>query len=404
MKSVYFSFIFLLFLFVSSTAQTYKVGDAVSIEWKGKWFPGKILEVKGTNYKISYDGYGADWHETVASTRLKPAEAVKPTSLEMASVSGGNEYSYKGLETIWDVQASSNDKLIVCASASGKVVLLSATDLSLVAEIKCGTSPVMSASISSDGKYIAAGCGEGMVYIYTTSDNTNWTLYTTLETYSSISRLRFSPVNNDLYIAGAPKVDYTKSNIDVWNTDEKKFKQTLLKSIVGDHVISAISFTKDGSKVAFAISNTKSGIEVFETATGKLAYRIATKFDVVACSFSADGSLIAGGGTDKAVNLWKTSTKTIVWTSTWSKGTTDYLYGVAIAPDAKSIAAVGTGTGNKIKVYDITSGKITAEFSKSNPGGNAVSFSSDSKKVFAGFTTYGDIAKVTNVYMTSLGQ
>ena len=57
---------------------------------------------------------------------------------------------------------------------------------------------------------------------------------------------------------------------------------------------------------------------------------------------------------------------------------------------------------NKIKVYDITTGKITSEYGKSNPGGNAVGFTSDSKKVFAGFTTYGDISKVPIVYMTGV--
>ncbi len=406
MKSILLSVLFLFLLNNSIKAQKYVVGDAVNIDWKGKLYPGKILEVKPGSYLVSYDGYGTEWNETVKPERLKPytsnAQGPAPTTSVTATTASTNETSYKGVETIWDLSIDKSNAIVVCASAYGKILLLSAQDLSLQQEISTGKSPVMSVSISSDGKYIAAGAGDGKVYIYNTGRDQPWSLYTTIEGYSSIARLRFSPVKNDLYIAGAPKSDYTKTVVDVWSAEEKKVKQTLLKSSVGDHIISGISFTNDGAKVAFAVSNEKKGIEVYETSTGKLAYRINHKEDIVSCSFSSDGKLIAGGGTDQAVTVWNTTTKAALWTSSWNKGTSAYVYGVAIAPDGKTLAVCGSGTGNKIKVYDMNNGKVIAEMGKSNPGGNAIIYSSDSKSVYTGLTTYGDISKVTVVYKTAM--
>lgn len=50
---------------------SFKKDDKVSILWKEKWYPGKILELKGDKYLVSYDGFGAEWNEEVGLERLK---------------------------------------------------------------------------------------------------------------------------------------------------------------------------------------------------------------------------------------------------------------------------------------------------------------------------------------------
>jgi uncharacterized protein with FMN-binding domain len=49
----------------------YKAGDALEVEWKGKWYPAKILEVKDGKYKIHYDGYESSWDEWVTTARMR---------------------------------------------------------------------------------------------------------------------------------------------------------------------------------------------------------------------------------------------------------------------------------------------------------------------------------------------
>jgi hypothetical protein len=51
---------------------SYKKDDKVTILWKEKWYPGKIIEVLGNNtFKVSYDGFDAEWDEEVGLDRIK---------------------------------------------------------------------------------------------------------------------------------------------------------------------------------------------------------------------------------------------------------------------------------------------------------------------------------------------
>ena len=49
----------------------YEVGQSVEILWKGTWYPGRILDIKGNQYKITYTGYNSSWDEWVETARLR---------------------------------------------------------------------------------------------------------------------------------------------------------------------------------------------------------------------------------------------------------------------------------------------------------------------------------------------
>jgi hypothetical protein len=49
----------------------YKVGDLISVEWKGTWYKSTVLEVKGETYKIHYEGWGSEWDEWVSPARIR---------------------------------------------------------------------------------------------------------------------------------------------------------------------------------------------------------------------------------------------------------------------------------------------------------------------------------------------
>ena len=50
---------------------SYKAGDPVSVEWKGTWYPAKVLDTKDGKFQIHYDGFEASWDEWVANDRIK---------------------------------------------------------------------------------------------------------------------------------------------------------------------------------------------------------------------------------------------------------------------------------------------------------------------------------------------
>jgi hypothetical protein len=46
-------------------------GEAVEIEWKKKWWPGAILDVRDDFALVHYDGFGDEWDEWVTAKRLR---------------------------------------------------------------------------------------------------------------------------------------------------------------------------------------------------------------------------------------------------------------------------------------------------------------------------------------------
>lgn len=49
----------------------FRVGDAVSVEWRGKWYPCHVLRVDGARFFIHYDGYDSSWDEWVTEARIR---------------------------------------------------------------------------------------------------------------------------------------------------------------------------------------------------------------------------------------------------------------------------------------------------------------------------------------------
>ncbi len=49
------------------------VGDAVMVEWKGRWWPARVISLRNgtTPYKIHYDGYSNSWDEWIGDARIR---------------------------------------------------------------------------------------------------------------------------------------------------------------------------------------------------------------------------------------------------------------------------------------------------------------------------------------------
>ena len=218
-------------------------------------------------------------------------------------------------------------------------------------------------------------------------------VYDTLEGYSSVWKVRFSPITNDLIVSGAPKADYTKTQIDVWDIEKKKIKYNVLKSTNAEKSISDIEWSFEGDKIAVGISNKKKGIEVYDS-IGKFSYRIENKFDVTTVAFAKGGSLLVSGDLGGKIILWNLADKKQVWSKEWREGTVENVNDVAFSPHSLTIAVCGRGTGAPIKIYNRDNGSLKAAFGTDNPVGNSILFSADSKNVFGAYTTYGDISKV----------
>jgi hypothetical protein len=52
-------------------AATVPKGSAVTVEWRGEWYPARVLQRQGDRTLIHYDGYDASWDEWVGPRRLR---------------------------------------------------------------------------------------------------------------------------------------------------------------------------------------------------------------------------------------------------------------------------------------------------------------------------------------------
>jgi len=50
----------------------FKVGERVRVEWNGKIYTASVIDIVGPEkYKVHYDGFGAEWDETIDGIRIQ---------------------------------------------------------------------------------------------------------------------------------------------------------------------------------------------------------------------------------------------------------------------------------------------------------------------------------------------
>jgi hypothetical protein len=52
-------------------AAQFFVGQAVRVEWGGRWWEAKVLKAENGRYYISYSGYSSNWDEWVGPARIR---------------------------------------------------------------------------------------------------------------------------------------------------------------------------------------------------------------------------------------------------------------------------------------------------------------------------------------------
>lgn len=50
---------------------TFELGRRVEVNWKGGWYPARILQVRGSIHQVHYEGYSKVWDEWVCANRIR---------------------------------------------------------------------------------------------------------------------------------------------------------------------------------------------------------------------------------------------------------------------------------------------------------------------------------------------
>ncbi len=211
----------------------------------------------------------------------------------------------------------------------GTLRLLQASDDRVVRTMKGHSVQVQSVAFSPDGMLLASSAmqevslwrvGDGMLSRTLQVPDGGW-----------MESVAFSPDGNLL-----ASHSLLSGQVYVWQVSDGKLLNTLEGE--NDGYAGHVAFSPDGATVALG-KNTH--VLLWHIPDGKLLRTLESQAGIESIAFSPDGSLLASGSSDGAIQLWQVSDGSLLHTLT---GHTSGVSGVAFSPDGQLIAS-GSGDG-----------------------------------------------------------
>lgn len=187
-----------------------------------------------------------------------------------------------------------------------------------------------------------------------------------------VTALAFSEDGKSLFTSGYREVLE-------WSTADGR----LLRRIGGmPERVLALSMQPGGKNLAVAGGTPgRSGeLLIVDVAQSTVAHKLpGSKDTVLAACFSPDGSLLASGGTDNIVHVFRSSD----WKQAWkAEAHADWIMALAFSPDSKELASVGRD--RSARVIDAQTGEIQFTYAEHQSGVRSVVFDNDAQTAISG--------------------
>jgi WD40 repeat protein len=299
--------------------------------------------------------------------------------------------------TVNDVEYSPDGNILYSCGGAYQIIafnsdngsqLFSATDEGNVHRI----------SINKDGSLlVSGGYANKNLRIYNAN---NLKVVATINDFTSVDDLCFSPINNHFAVVGA--LPNNKQAIVIYDADVKGKVKNIFTQGSGTALPTCLTYSQDGKYIAAGFANETTGIYIYDAESGSKIRYIAHSSDITDLEFSPDGQYIAGGGIDNNVNIWTVSTGSLVKTL---KGLDDYILTIDYSPDGSYIVAAGMDHTCVFKMWNVSTGSLVQSMDQKGPDINALLFSPDGQSLAVALRTYGDLFEVTTtaIYKTSDG-
>jgi WD40 repeat protein/DNA-binding SARP family transcriptional activator len=232
---------------------------------------------------------------------------------------------------------------------------------------------VYAVAYSPNGQMLAAGTGNGKLYIWWTVTGQ---LALMLQAHAeSVWGLAFSPDSRTLASSGAD------GNIRLWDAYSGE-----LVTVVGEHTdgAPALTFSPDGRTLVSAGSTGQ--VCVWDAQTGGLKQRLGGhSASVQAVVFSPDGTWLATGARDHRIQLWQIGTlaeQESARSACTLLGHTDWVNALAFSPDGRTL--VSAGNEGVIYLWHHRNGRLRQKLKGHAGGIQALAFSPDGRLLASG--------------------
>ena len=233
---------------------------------------------------------------------------------------------------------------------------------------------VLSVAFSPDGNLIASGSADATIKLW----NRNGRLLRTFNGHTGmVASIAFSPDGRTI-LSGGSDFRSLDNTLKLWDVATGKE----IRTFTGHPTqVKSVVFSPDG--LLALTGNGDKTLELWNVATGQ-AMRTFTGHSesVNSVAFSPDGRTVVSGSSDKTIKLWDvTTTKELI-----SFTELFWVSSVAFSPDGRTVLS-GTGSDNKdikVKLREVTTGKIVREFTGSTKDVYTVAFSPNGKNILSG--------------------
>jgi WD40 repeat protein len=224
-------------------------------------------------------------------------------------------------------------------------------------------SGVAAITYSPDGRWLAAGFGDGTIRLWDTATGLERVIHNKL--LGAILSLAFSPDSKKLASGNF------NNNIGIWNVETGQELATLKGHV---NRVKSVAFSPDGSKLASGSHDETVKLWDVKSQQELNTFNYSDLIESVA--FSPNGRLLAVGGWGGIVKIWELATKKEVQALSAHAGN---LRTLAFSPDGKMIAT--GGQDRTAKLWEVTTGKHLATFTRFSELVSAVAFSPNGKNL-----------------------
>jgi WD40 repeat protein len=306
---------------------------------------------------------------------------------------------------------TANGSHIVTAGDDGKIKLWNAGNGANERTLDGGGKGVQALAVSKNNVLLAAGCGDGIVRVFTLNDGK---LLAEIKAPGVVGNLTFAPNNQTLAAAcasaegagvlqtwnvafnpgqaapaefGKPVQTYSGAGevggivfdskgtvfysasankpIQVW----KLAADTPVKNLAHPNIVNAVAFNPAGTQLATGCHDGR--LRIFDVAKGTVVREIqahvtAPQPSAIYClSWSGDGKQIVTGSYDHSLKLWNAEDGKLVREfkryeeKKFEKGHHDSVVTAALAPDGKTLAS--GDWDHAIKIWNVADGNVLRE-------------------------------------------